>query len=90
MGLNIKNSAVEQLAGEVASLAGETKTEAIRRALAERRVRLLASKGKAKGRTGLRNYLESSVWPLVPEAEMGRALNREEEDKIFGYGQEGY
>ena len=35
MALNIKNSAVEELAEEVARLAGETKTEAIRRALAE-------------------------------------------------------
>jgi antitoxin VapB len=36
MALNIKNPQVEQLAAEVARLAHETKTEAIRRALEER------------------------------------------------------
>ena len=40
MALNIKNAEVERLAAEVADLTGETKTEAVRRALAERRARL--------------------------------------------------
>ena len=40
MALNIKNSEVERLATEVAAMMGETKTEAIRRALLERRRRL--------------------------------------------------
>ena len=40
MPLNIKNSEVERLAAEVARLTGESKTEAIRRALDERRRRL--------------------------------------------------
>ncbi len=46
MGLNIKNAEVEQLASEVADLAHETKTEAIRRALLERRVRLQVHAGQ--------------------------------------------
>ena len=37
MALNIKNADVERLATEVARLTGESKTEAIRRALEERR-----------------------------------------------------
>src|ERR1700686_119913 len=40
MALNIKNPQVEKLAAEVARLAQETKTEAIRRALLERKARL--------------------------------------------------
>jgi len=40
MALNIKNPEVERLATEVAQLARETKTEAIRRALEERKARL--------------------------------------------------
>ena len=40
MALNLKNAAVERLAAEVARLTGESKTEAIRRALDERRRRL--------------------------------------------------
>jgi len=40
MGLNIKNKDVEMLAKQVADATGETKTEAIRKALVERRDRL--------------------------------------------------
>ena len=85
MALNIKNAEVEQLASEVAHMAQETKTEAIRRALLERRARL-----QVGGRKSLRQYMEQNVWPLVPPAELGRVLSREEEDHILGYGPEGY
>src|ERR1039458_2575733 len=90
MTLNIKNLDVERLAGEVANLAHETKTEAIRRALLERRARLQARVGKPGGRKSLREYLEQNVWPIVPAAELGRVISREEEDQILGYGAEGY
>ena len=90
MGLSIKNIAVERLAAEVARLAHETKTEAIRRALLERRARLQARIGRPAGRQRLREYLEKNVWPLMPPRELGRVLSREEEDQILGYGPEGY
>ena len=47
MALNIKNPEVERLATEVAQLARETKTEAIRRALEERKAR---SEGQSDSR----------------------------------------
>src|SRR5687768_17080663 len=51
MALNIKSREVEQLAADVAAMAGESKTEAIRRALAERRERLsLQHAGRERGR----------------------------------------
>jgi len=90
MALNIKNIEVEKLAGEVASLAHETKTEAVRRALVERRARLQVQAGKPGGRRSLREYLERNVWPMVPAGELGRVMSREEEDQILGYGPEGY
>lgn len=90
MALNIKNVEVERLAGEVANLAHETKTEAIKRSLVERRARLQAHAGKPGGRKSLREYLEQNVWPTVPPAELGRVMSREEEDQILGYGPEGY
>ena len=90
MALNIKNLDVERLAAEVASAAHETKTEAIRRALAERLARLRARHGKRGGRKDLREYLERNVWPRMPPGEMGRVMSREEEDRILGYGPEGY
>jgi antitoxin VapB len=90
MALNIKNIEVERLAGEVANMAHETKAEAIRRALAERRARLRARAGRPGGRKSLREYLEQNVWPMMPPGESGRVLSREEEDRILGYGPEGY
>ncbi|MGD0871579.1 MAG: type II toxin-antitoxin system VapB family antitoxin [Bryobacteraceae bacterium] len=90
MALNIKNLDVERLASEVASLAHETKTEAIRRALVERRARLQARAGKPGGRKSRRECPEQNVWPMVPAAELGRVMSREEEDQILGYGAEGY
>jgi antitoxin VapB len=90
MGLNIKNTEVERLAAEVANMAHETKTEAIRRALLERLARLRARSGKPKKHRSLREYMERDVWPLVPTSELGRVLTREEEDRILGYGPQGY
>lgn len=89
MGLNIKNPQVEQLAAEVATLAGESKTEAIRRALLERRARL-QTYGPAGAQRNLREYVDRNVWPLIPPEAFGRTLSREEEDAILGYGPEGY
>jgi len=90
MGLNIKNPVVERLAEEVAGLAHETKTEAIRRALLERRARLRVRAGKPSRRAGLAEYLERNIWPAIPPKELGRVLTRDEEDQILGYGPEGY
>jgi antitoxin VapB len=88
MALNIKNADVERLAAEVARLTGESKTEAIRRALEERRQRL---KGSAHGarRARVLRFLESKMWPTLPQGERGRRLTRAEEDAILGYGPEG-
>ena len=87
--LNIKNAEVERLADEVARLAGETKTEAVRRALAERRQRLAlrVDPGDRPGR--IRRFLEREVWPLVPAGEVGRRLTAKEEDDILGFGPDG-
>lgn len=88
MPLNIKNVHVERLAAEVARLTGESKTEAIRRALEERRRRL---KGLplADRRTRVLRFLQTKVWPRLPAGERGRRLTRAEEDGILGYGPEG-
>ncbi len=88
MALNIKNDEVERLAREVADVMGETKTEAIRRALSERRARVGTSVGE-KPAARLSRYLEEELWPTIPEHELGRRLSRVEEDEILGYGQEG-
>jgi hypothetical protein len=52
--LNIKDRETERLAAEVAALAGETKTRAVKVALQERRVELLLYVGDDFSRTDLR------------------------------------
>lgn len=85
MALNIKNVDVERLAAEVARLTGESKTEAIRRALEERRQRL-KSRSAQDRRARVLRFLEKRVWPTLPKAQIGRRLSRAEEDEILGYG----
>jgi antitoxin VapB len=87
MPLNIKNAAVERLAAEVARLTGETKTEAIRKALQERRRQLKQPHGDR--RRHVIEFLERKVWPSVPRKYRGKRLTRSEEDRILGYGPEG-
>jgi antitoxin VapB len=88
MALNLKNPAVERLADEVARLTGESKTEAIRRALEERRRRLKGPSIEQRRRRVL-GLLEKKVWPTLPEGERGRRLTRAEEDDILGFGPDG-
>jgi antitoxin VapB len=85
MALNIKNVEVERLAAEVARLTGESKTQAIRRALQERRQRLTGPSIPHRRARVLR-FLEKKVWPTLPARERGRRLTRAEEDEILGYG----
>jgi antitoxin VapB len=85
MALNLKNPEVERLAAEVARLTGESKTEAIRRALLERRSRLKGQPTAAR-RTKVLAFLAAKVWPTIPAGQLGRRLTRAEEDDILGYG----
>jgi antitoxin VapB len=85
MALNLKNAEVERLAAEVARLTGESKTEAIRRALEERKRRLQhAAPGDRRAR--VLKFLEKKVWPTLPDAQRGRRLTGAEEDEILGFG----
>ena len=86
--MNIKNVEVERLAAEVARLTGESKTEAIRRALDERR-RRLKGRSSEQRRARVLAFLEKRVWPTLPEGERGRRLTRAEEDEILGFGADG-
>jgi antitoxin VapB len=88
MALNLKNAEVERLAADVARLTGESKTEAIRQALEERRQRLTGRSIDQKRARVLR-LLETKVWPTLPRGERGRRLTRAEEDDILGYGPSG-
>lgn len=61
MALNLKNPEVEKLAANVARMAGESKAEAIRKALLERQARLrVAGRSRVAG-TRLLDFLERNI-----------------------------
>lgn len=92
MALNIKNQETEKLAADVAELAGESKTGAVTEALRERRNRLeLERGGKEKSRRDLRRFMETVIWPQIPEELRGQSpMTKAEREEILGYGPEGY
>jgi len=81
MGLNIKNAEVERLAAEVAALTGESKTEAIRRALLDRKYQLTVPQRKRSD--GLQEWLEREVWPLTKPEYRGKPVTKEEMDALW-------
>jgi antitoxin VapB len=89
MALNIKDEEAVRLAGEVARLAGESKTRAVKVALDERRKRLTLAGGQRDRGGELRRFLEQEVWTQVPPEALGRPLSRADREAILGYGPEG-
>ncbi len=89
MALNIKNQDVERLLEEVIEITGETKTEAVRKALEERRQRLALRHGVRQDNRRLLTFLEEEVWPQIPPALLGSQISKEEEEQILGYGEHG-
>jgi antitoxin VapB len=85
MALTLKNPQVEALASEVAELAGESKTEAVRRALLERRDRMRLMRG-GRPKRDLRRFLETHVWPTIPRKVLGRKVTKNDVEKYLGFG----
>jgi antitoxin VapB len=76
MALNIKNPHVEELAAELAELTGESKTEAIRRALEERKQRLAFQVVHQDRSEDLRTFLEREVWSVIRARSTRRLATR--------------
>jgi antitoxin VapB len=89
MALNIKNPEVERLAAEVATLTGESKTEAVRQALSERHRRLRVRIPDAARANRIRRFLAREVWTQIPADQLGHPPSREERERILGLGQDG-
>jgi len=89
MALNIKNAETEQLAAEVARLAGESKTQAIKVALRERRDRLTVGASKASRTERLLAFLAGDIWSRIPSDVLGKPLSRAEREAVLGYGPQG-
>lgn len=89
MSLNIKDEEAVRLAAEVATLAGESKTRAVKVALQERRERLAFTATSAARGEGLLRFLEREAWPQIPAEVLGRPVSRAERETILGYGEDG-
>ncbi|MCA9928551.1 MAG: type II toxin-antitoxin system VapB family antitoxin [Anaerolineales bacterium] len=89
MALNIKNRDVETLLDDVVKLTGESKTEAVRKALEERRQRLAMQFATVQHSGRLAAFLEDEIWPQIPANLLGKRLSKVEEEAILGYGELG-
>ncbi len=90
MALNIKNPEVERLATEVAELAHETKTQAIGKALEERKLRLTgAGKSSEERFQEAMEYMERNVWSKLPPSVRGKRTTKKEREEALGYGPDG-
>jgi antitoxin VapB len=93
MALNIKDKETEELAAEVASLTGESKTGAVRQALRERYERLALQSGSRRRKKpgDLLRFLETEIWPQIPDELLDRPpMTKAEREEILGIGPEGY
>lgn len=84
MALNLKDPEVEKLAAEVAEMTEDTKTGAVREALREKRNRLELTRTRRPRTPGdLRRFLETEIWPLIPEEDKGKPpMTRDEWDEL--------
>jgi len=89
MPLNIKNPEVERLAAELSDMTGESKTQAIRTALLERRRRLELRIDPTQRRAHLLRFLEDAIWSRIPADQLGRPHDPALDDDILGYGKDG-
>jgi antitoxin VapB len=87
--LNIKNAEVERLAEEISAMTGESKTQAIRAALEERRDRLAFRIVPSERRAHLERFLEREIWSKIPSDQLGLPHDSELDDHILGYGPDG-
>lgn len=81
MALNIRNSDTEELADTLARLTGETKTEAVRRALQERLTRVRAER---TGRT-----LADELDEIALHCSQLPVLDNRSAEEILGYDEHG-
>ncbi len=88
MALNIKNAEVERLAAELAELAHESKTEAIRKALRDRVTRLRLYQGGLSRDRRIEDIL-AQFRLQFPNGDFGRQTTKSEEEEILGFGPDG-
>lgn len=78
---SIKSDRVAELLDDLVGLTGESKVDAVERALEDRLRRQRANAGAEQ----LVTWLESSVWSKLPAGVRGAAPSPEEQDELLGY-----
>lgn len=87
MALIIRNAEIERLAAEAARLAHESKTEAIRKALADRVFRLRTNQRRTRDQRIDAALAQFRV--EFPRGDFGRRIAKTEEEEILGFGPDG-
>jgi antitoxin VapB len=87
--LTIKDQDTARLGADVAELAHETKTQAVKIALEERRAHLVGRRVRSGRGDRLRRFLVDEAWPqLAPDA-LGTPPSKADREDILGHGPEG-
>ena len=92
MTLNIRDKETEALVAQMTSLTGETDTAAVREAARERLERLRsrpAARRKEMTAEEMQYWLETEIWPLIPDDVRGKTMTKAEREEILGYGPDG-
>jgi antitoxin VapB len=90
MALRIEDRETEALVTEITELTGESETDALRAAARERLDRLSSQPARRKrSLEEIREWLETEVWPNIPEELRGRGISKAEREEILGYGPDG-
>jgi antitoxin VapB len=90
--LNIRDKETEALVAQIASLTGETKTDAVRTAARERLDRMKPRlTGRPRTAEEMRTWLETEIWPLIPDNFLDREpMTKAEREELLGYGPGGF
>ncbi len=86
MAIHIKNPAVTRLAAELASLTGESRTEAIRKALEEKMARLLCRAARQARRAEMAQILGCEARGMLRAGKRKAVLKAEEVQELLAYG----
>jgi antitoxin VapB len=89
MSLTLKNPQLERLADELSKQLHETKTETIRVALEERKVRVANKQTGLDRKQRILDFLQSEVWPTLPKSAKGKPLTKKKKEALLGYGKLG-
>lgn len=79
--INLKSERVAVLLEQITQRTGETKVDAVTRALEERLQELNAKDRAVRTLT----WLRTTVWPNLPKTQQGRAPSKEEQEELLGF-----